>query len=67
MGYIMTNIKKVSIVKLEKHEIEFGNFEQLVLIGGPCVIESREIVFEVCEKLKAICERIGVKYIFKNE
>lgn len=61
----MTNIKEVSTVKLEKYGIEFGNFEQLVLIGGPCVIESREVVFEVCEKLKAICSRVGVKYIFK--
>jgi len=36
-----------------------------ILISGPCVIESRELVFEVAESLQKITNRLGIKYIFK--
>ncbi|MBM5808755.1 MAG: 3-deoxy-8-phosphooctulonate synthase [Cyanobacteria bacterium M_surface_9_m1_291] len=35
------------------------------LIAGPCVIESRDLAFEVAEQVKAITERLGIRYIFK--
>lgn len=35
------------------------------LIAGPCVVESEELVFEVAEKVKAICARHKIPYIFK--
>ena len=35
------------------------------LIAGPCVIESRELVFEVAERVQAITNRLGIHYIFK--
>ena len=35
------------------------------LIAGPCVIESRELVFEVAEQVKEITDRLGINYIFK--
>lgn len=37
----------------------------LTLIAGPCVIESRELVFEVAGKLVQTCEALGVTLIFK--
>jgi 2-dehydro-3-deoxyphosphooctonate aldolase (KDO 8-P synthase) len=36
-----------------------------ILIAGPCVIESPELVFEVAERVKAITERLGITYVFK--
>jgi 2-dehydro-3-deoxyphosphooctonate aldolase (KDO 8-P synthase) len=45
-------------------DIEVGG-AQLVLIAGPCVIESRELCFEVASKMKAMCEARGVRYVFK--
>ncbi|HEV2830467.1 MAG TPA: 3-deoxy-8-phosphooctulonate synthase, partial [Hanamia sp.] len=36
------------------------------LIAGPCVIESEELIFEVAEKVSAICKRLGIPYIFKS-
>jgi 2-dehydro-3-deoxyphosphooctonate aldolase (KDO 8-P synthase) len=36
------------------------------IIAGPCVIERREICFEVAETLKDICKKIKVPYIFKS-
>lgn len=37
----------------------------LTLIAGPCVIESRELVLEVASQVQTICERLGIRYIFK--
>jgi 2-dehydro-3-deoxyphosphooctonate aldolase (KDO 8-P synthase) len=44
---------------------EVGPREPFFLIAGPCVIESRELVFEVAEAMKDITTRLGVPYIFK--
>jgi 2-dehydro-3-deoxyphosphooctonate aldolase (KDO 8-P synthase) len=35
------------------------------LIAGPCVIESRELALEIAGQVKAITDRLGVRYIFK--
>jgi len=35
------------------------------LIAGPCVIENRDLVFEVAEAVNAVCKKLGVQYIFK--
>ena len=35
------------------------------LIAGPCVIESRDLALEVAERVKAITEPLGIRYIFK--
>ena len=35
------------------------------LIAGPCVIESRDLALEVAGQVKAICDRLGIAYVFK--
>lgn len=40
-----------------------GNF---FLIAGPCVIESRELCFEIAEKIIKITDRLEIPYIFKS-
>ncbi|MEB3320920.1 MAG: 3-deoxy-8-phosphooctulonate synthase [Cyanobium sp.] len=37
----------------------------LTLIAGPCVIESEELVFGIADQVQAICQRLGIEYIFK--
>jgi 2-dehydro-3-deoxyphosphooctonate aldolase (KDO 8-P synthase) len=37
----------------------------MVLIAGPCVIESEELCFRVASSLKKTCSRLGVTFIFK--
>ena len=39
---------------------------RLFLIGGPCVIESEDIAFEVACFLKDTCARLEVPFIFKS-
>ncbi len=44
---------------------EVGARQPLFLIAGPCVIESRDLVFEVAERMRDITARLGVAYVFK--
>ncbi|MFK7991722.1 MAG: 3-deoxy-8-phosphooctulonate synthase [Sandaracinaceae bacterium] len=45
--------------------IDVGPEHPFVLIAGPCVIESRDIVFEIAERMLAITARLGIPYVFK--
>lgn len=38
---------------------------RLILIAGPCVIESEGLCLRVASTLKKACERLGVFYVFK--
>jgi len=44
---------------------DVGSGSPLLLIAGPCVVESEELCFEVAETMKAISERLGLSYVFK--
>jgi 2-dehydro-3-deoxyphosphooctonate aldolase (KDO 8-P synthase) len=38
---------------------------RLILIAGPCVIESEKLCLRVATALKKTCDRLGVFYVFK--
>src|SRR5678815_2486721 len=46
--------------------IEIGAGRPLVVIAGPCVIESRESALKHASLLKEVADRVGVPYIFKS-
>lgn len=39
--------------------------DKLLVIAGPCVIESEDNVMMIAEKMKGIAERLGLDYYFK--
>ena len=43
-----------------------GLDQPLFLIAGPCVIESEELQLRTAERLKAITDKLGVRFIFKS-
>ena len=45
------------------HFLESGNF---LLIAGPCVVESEEIVFETAVHLKSLSEKYNIPLVFKS-
>ena len=52
-------------------KINVGNIKivlggPLVLIAGPCVIESEELCLSVAKKIKGICQRFNIPFIFKS-
>lgn len=44
---------------------EVGQQQPLFLIAGPCTAESQQLCLDVAGKMKEICTRLGVPYIFK--
>lgn len=45
---------------------EVGLESPLFLIAGPCVIESESLAIETAGFLKALCEKLGVSFIYKS-
>ena len=50
---------------VEVGKIKIGGGNPLVLIGGPCVLEEKEINFQIARDLKEICLELEIPYIFK--
>jgi 2-dehydro-3-deoxyphosphooctonate aldolase (KDO 8-P synthase) len=46
-------------------DIKIGGKNPLVLIAGPCVIESEEATFRLARQLKTIARKLGFPFIFK--
>lgn len=47
-------------------DFEVGLDQPFFLISGPCVIESEAMAMKTSTELKAICERVGVPFIYKS-
>lgn len=57
--------KKIIKINSPKYEIEIGTGKDLVLIAGPCAIESRNHSLRMAEMIGKICDKLGVRWIFK--
>ena len=47
-------------------DFQISNNNQLVLIAGPCVIESEQHSLMMAEKITNICQKLNVKFIYKS-
>jgi len=45
--------------------IKFSDSGNFLLIAGPCVVESEEVVFETAEHLKSLSEKYLIPFVFK--
>lgn len=45
--------------------VEVGLDKPLFVIAGPCTAESLDLCVEVAGTMKAVCDRLGIPYIFK--
>lgn len=52
--------------KISIKNIRIGEAETLVLIAGPCVIESKKLCLETGKRIKDIAQKAGIPYIFKS-
>ncbi len=39
--------------------------DRMLLIAGPCVIQSLELCLEIAESVAESCERLGIQFVFK--
>ena len=54
---------QVKQVKLNGFEI---GGQKLTVLAGPCVIESKDILFKTAEHLKKLTQKLDINYIFKS-
>lgn len=52
--------------KVTAGNVSIGGGEPLVLIAGPCVIESEDIVLSTAETIRNITDRLEMGFIFKS-
>ena len=52
--------------KVEIGNISVGDGSPLVLIAGPCVVESRDLVLKTAETIRAMARRSNIPVIFKS-
>ena len=45
--------------------VNVGRDEKLLLMAGPCVIESEDVCREIAVHMKTLCEELGISYVFK--
>ena len=59
-------MKTVEINSLPHGEtLRVGKDQPLLLLAGPCVLESGEMAWEIAREMKTICDRLGISYVFK--
>lgn len=58
-------MKNVSIQPTPVGPLSVGPGAPLLLLAGPCVLESGELAWEIAREMKAICARLGISYVFK--
>jgi 2-dehydro-3-deoxyphosphooctonate aldolase (KDO 8-P synthase) len=49
-----------------RQKVVIGQGHPLALISGPCVIDSKELIFETAKRLVEITQRVGIPLIFKS-
>jgi 2-dehydro-3-deoxyphosphooctonate aldolase (KDO 8-P synthase) len=60
----MSNIA-VEIETPSGSPITVGTDQPLLLIGGPCALESEDLARRVAGKMIEVCDKLGISYVFK--
>lgn len=60
----MSNIA-VDIETPSGSPITVGTDQPLLLIGGPCALESEDLARKVAGKMVEVCDKLGISYVFK--
>jgi 2-dehydro-3-deoxyphosphooctonate aldolase (KDO 8-P synthase) len=56
-----TETKEINIGE----KLKIGGSQPLFLIGGPCVLETEDHAVSLATQIKAVCDNLGIPYIFK--
>ena len=61
-----SNHKVFSIGYGKVKKVKIGKFNPLVFIGGPCAIESKDHSLKMASRIKKICNKLKIQFIFKS-
>jgi 2-dehydro-3-deoxyphosphooctonate aldolase (KDO 8-P synthase) len=67
--HVMADSQPNSVIRIDRSggaPIEIGNDRKLVLLAGPCALESREHALEVSGRLKEIADRLDIGLVYKT-
>ncbi len=45
--------------------IKYGESNGFLLVAGPCVVEGRDMVLEIAEHIKRLCDKYQIPFVFK--
>ena len=57
--------KEIVIGDKKVTQCSIGKNNDLVFIGGPCAIETRDHTFFMADKIQKICNKLKIKFVFK--
>ena len=60
------NQKNFSIGYGNVKKVKLSHNNKLLFIGGPCAIESLEHSIRMASRIKKICNKLNIQYIFKS-
>lgn len=46
-------------------QVMVGPGQPLLLLAGPCVLESEELAWQIAAEMKRVCGELGISYVFK--
>ena len=58
-------MNSVTIATPQGAPLLVGNGQPLLLIAGPCALESEELARTVATTMREVCARLGISYVFK--
>ena len=53
------------MIQTQISNFQVGDGQPLLVLAGPCVIESEELTRSIASTLKEICARVGASFVFK--
>ncbi|AGF77472.1 3-deoxy-8-phosphooctulonate synthase [Desulfocapsa sulfexigens DSM 10523] len=59
------SVSPVAVETPGGNDINVGSDQPLLLIAGPCALESEELARRVAGEMQEICGRLGISYVFK--
>ncbi len=62
----MKKINKNSNKQVVVNNIRFSNSNKLVLISGPCAVESLDHAINMTGIIKEICEKLNIDFVYKS-
>lgn len=58
-------IAQTKIIRINS-DVTIGGNRPFTLLAGPCAIESEQMAFDVAGKLKEICDKLSIPFVFKS-
>lgn len=60
------SVKMTAQKKINLSSFEISNNSKLVIIAGPCQMESRDHAIECADFIKGICDKLGFNLVYKS-